>query len=216
MGVARVALDEKYDRLKQLMESGKEKGFVLYDDVNDLLPDDISAGPELDELLVSLDTAGVEILEEPKDLRRPKRARTSRIWSSPRKPAKRPTTRSACTCARWARFRCSRAKARSSWPSGSSAARARSAKRSPARRWSSAKSSAWRGARREDPVSVRDMLLMPDLLVTDEMADRAEAEELLARHRGNRASITGRRSSAGRNCMAISRGMKPKQHRSLR
>ncbi len=48
------------------METGKEKGFVLYDEVNELLPDDLTAGPELDELLVNLDGAGVEILEEPK------------------------------------------------------------------------------------------------------------------------------------------------------
>ncbi len=48
------------------MDIGKEKGYVLYDEVNELLPDDISAGPELDDLLADLDGAGVEILEEPK------------------------------------------------------------------------------------------------------------------------------------------------------
>jgi RNA polymerase primary sigma factor len=57
--------EEKYGRLKQLMDSGKEKGFVLYDEVNELLTDDF-AGRDLDELLSDLDTAGVEILEEPK------------------------------------------------------------------------------------------------------------------------------------------------------
>jgi len=48
------------------MDAGKEKGYVLYDEVSELLPDDITPGPELDELLVNLDGAGVEILEEPK------------------------------------------------------------------------------------------------------------------------------------------------------
>jgi RNA polymerase primary sigma factor len=61
-----VAFDDKYDRLKQLMDAGKEKGYVLYDEVSELLPDDLSSGPELDEILVNLDGAGVEILEEPK------------------------------------------------------------------------------------------------------------------------------------------------------
>jgi RNA polymerase primary sigma factor len=61
-----VATEDKYGRLKQLMDEGKEKGFVLYDEVNDLLPDDIASGPELDDLLADFDTAGVEILEEPK------------------------------------------------------------------------------------------------------------------------------------------------------
>ena len=61
-----VASDEKYGRLKQLMDVGKEKGYVLYDEVNELLADDFTAGRELDDLLSDLDTAGVEILEEPK------------------------------------------------------------------------------------------------------------------------------------------------------
>ncbi len=61
-----MAIEDKFDRLKQLVDAGKEKGYVLYDDVSELLPDDISSGPELDELLVNLDGAGVEILEEPK------------------------------------------------------------------------------------------------------------------------------------------------------
>jgi len=61
-----VAIDDKYDRLKQLMDAGKEKGYVLYDEVSELLPDDIAPGPELDDILVTLDGSGVEILEEPK------------------------------------------------------------------------------------------------------------------------------------------------------
>jgi len=62
-----VATEEKYGRLKQLMEVGKEKGFVLYDEVNELLAEDFpSSGREFEDLLSDLDSAGVEILEEPK------------------------------------------------------------------------------------------------------------------------------------------------------
>ncbi len=61
-----MATDEKYGRLKQLMDLGKEKGYVLYDEVNELLTDDFGGGRELDDLLADFDTAGVEILEEPK------------------------------------------------------------------------------------------------------------------------------------------------------
>lgn len=59
-------IDEKYGQLKRLMDTGKEKGFVLYDEVNELLPDEMVGGAELDQLLADLDTAGVEILEEPR------------------------------------------------------------------------------------------------------------------------------------------------------
>ncbi|MCX6637891.1 MAG: RNA polymerase sigma factor RpoD [Acidobacteria bacterium] len=61
-----MATDDKFGRLKQLMEAGKAKGYVLYDEVNELLPDELAPGPELDELLANLDGAGVEILDEPR------------------------------------------------------------------------------------------------------------------------------------------------------
>ncbi|MGH9611856.1 MAG: RNA polymerase sigma factor RpoD [Bryobacteraceae bacterium] len=61
-----MATDEKFGRVKQLLDSGKEKGFVLYDDVSDLLTDEFPSGREFDDLLSDLDSAGVEILEEPK------------------------------------------------------------------------------------------------------------------------------------------------------
>jgi len=48
------------------MDSGKEKGFVLYDEVNELLAEDFPSGREFEDLLTDLDSAGVEILEEPK------------------------------------------------------------------------------------------------------------------------------------------------------
>src|SRR5689334_21539771 len=46
---------------------GKEKGYVLYDEVSEVLPGDISNGSELDDVLAGLDVAGIELLEEPKD-----------------------------------------------------------------------------------------------------------------------------------------------------
>ena len=47
------------------MDDGKEKGFVLYDEMSDLLTD-FPSGREFEDLLSDLDGAGVEILEEPK------------------------------------------------------------------------------------------------------------------------------------------------------
>jgi RNA polymerase primary sigma factor len=62
-----VALDDKFDGLQRLVQMGKEKGYVLYDEVSEVLPGDINGGAELDDVLVGLDVAGIEILEEPKD-----------------------------------------------------------------------------------------------------------------------------------------------------
>ncbi|HSM76371.1 MAG TPA: sigma-70 family RNA polymerase sigma factor, partial [Bryobacteraceae bacterium] len=61
-----MATEEKFGRIKQLMNIGKEKGFVLYDEVNEVLAEDFPAGREFEDLLSDLDSAGVEILEEPK------------------------------------------------------------------------------------------------------------------------------------------------------
>jgi len=46
---------------------GKEKGYVLYDEVSEVLPGDMAGGADLEDVLAGLDTAGIEILEEPKD-----------------------------------------------------------------------------------------------------------------------------------------------------
>src|SRR5579885_883470 len=48
------------------MQMGKEKGYVLYDELSDLLPTDVNPGTDLDDVLAGLDSAGIEILEEPK------------------------------------------------------------------------------------------------------------------------------------------------------
>ena len=62
-----MALDDKFDGLQRLVQMGKEKGFVLYDEVSEILPGDLSAGAELEDVLAGLDGAGIEILEEAKD-----------------------------------------------------------------------------------------------------------------------------------------------------
>ncbi len=62
-----MALEDKFEGLQRLVQMGKEKGYVLYDEVNEVLPGDLAGGVELDEVLAGLDGAGIEILEEPKD-----------------------------------------------------------------------------------------------------------------------------------------------------
>src|ERR1700693_4051088 len=64
---ASVALDDKDEGLQRLVQMGKEKGYVLYDEVSEVLPGDFAGGADLDDVLAGLDTAGIEILEEPKD-----------------------------------------------------------------------------------------------------------------------------------------------------
>jgi RNA polymerase primary sigma factor len=62
-----VAIDDKYDGLQRLVQMGKEKGYVLYDEVSEVVPGDLPGASELEDVLAGLDVAGIEILEEPKD-----------------------------------------------------------------------------------------------------------------------------------------------------
>jgi len=61
-----VASEAKENRFKQLFDAGKEKGYILYEDVNELLPEDSAGGPELDDLLAEFESAGIEIVDEPR------------------------------------------------------------------------------------------------------------------------------------------------------
>ena len=57
-------LDNKYDdSVQKLIDIGKEKGYLLYDEVSDLLPPEIGASAEdLDELFSAFGTTGIEVI----------------------------------------------------------------------------------------------------------------------------------------------------------
>src|SRR5437660_9380924 len=52
------------DGLKALLESGKEKGFLTFSQVNDYLPDDAVNPEKLDQLLLLLEEQGIELIDE--------------------------------------------------------------------------------------------------------------------------------------------------------
>lgn len=76
-----MAVDDKYDPLDQLLGDqlvksrlanghrgarGKRNGIGLYEEAPDLLPGDLHAAGEIEDLLGGLDGAGIDILEDPK------------------------------------------------------------------------------------------------------------------------------------------------------
>ena len=58
-----MSLEEQYDEVRQLIEIGKEKGYLLYDEVNELLPADITKSDDLDELFTAFGNAGIEVVD---------------------------------------------------------------------------------------------------------------------------------------------------------
>ena len=61
-----MAFDDKFDQVNKLISLGKEKGYLLYDEVNDLLPSDVHSPEDLDDLLSVFDSEGIEVLEAPR------------------------------------------------------------------------------------------------------------------------------------------------------
>ena len=52
------------DEVKGLIERGKQKGFLTYEELNDFLPDDIVSPEYIDEILLTLDEKGVELVDD--------------------------------------------------------------------------------------------------------------------------------------------------------
>src|SRR5436305_9610702 len=57
-------MDKIDDGLKTLLDQGKEKGFLTYDQVNDHLPDDDTNPEKIDQILILLEDQGIELIDE--------------------------------------------------------------------------------------------------------------------------------------------------------
>ena len=67
-----MSIEEKYDEVKQLIIVGKEKGYLSYDEINELLPADITSSEELDDLFSAFGNAGIEVVESEQKYREEK------------------------------------------------------------------------------------------------------------------------------------------------
>ncbi len=58
-----MSIEEKYDEVKELIMMGKERGYLLYDEVNDILPEGICSSDELDSIFSLFGSAGIEVID---------------------------------------------------------------------------------------------------------------------------------------------------------
>ena len=64
-GVGDLSVEEKYVEVKQLIAIGKEKGFLLYDEIYEVLPEEITSLPEeLDEIYIRFNDLGIDVVED--------------------------------------------------------------------------------------------------------------------------------------------------------
>ena len=211
-----MASEEKVGRLKQLMDSGKEKGYVLYDEVNEILTEEFPGGRELDDLLSELDTAGVEILEEPKiefdkkveEGEEPTDLDLVQDFSDKTNDPVRMYLREMGTVPLLTRE--GEIELAKRIERGQAAVR-KALSRSPL---VIREILALGETVTKDPSVVRDILVMPDLVVTDENV--TEQADELQRTIAEIEKQYKKAQQARQKLQAISRGMKPKMHRSLR
>ncbi len=64
-----MSIEEKYDEIRALITMGKEKGYLLYEEINELLPADVTSAEELDDLFSAFGAAGIEIVDSEKTYR---------------------------------------------------------------------------------------------------------------------------------------------------
>jgi len=59
-------IEERYTSVKQLTELGREKGYLLHDEIYDMLPDEVVSLPdELDEVYLRFDDLGIDVIDRP-------------------------------------------------------------------------------------------------------------------------------------------------------
>ena len=67
-----MSLEEQYAEVRQLIEIGKEKGYLRYDEVNELLPYEITTSDALSELFTAFGSAGIEVVDSEETYREQK------------------------------------------------------------------------------------------------------------------------------------------------
>jgi RNA polymerase primary sigma factor len=67
-----MAKGQEMDQVKQLINLGKEKGYLTYDEVNDLLPPDIVSSDQIDDLMMMFGEMDIEVVDAAHKLKVPK------------------------------------------------------------------------------------------------------------------------------------------------
>ena len=59
-----LVIEEKYDQVRHLISIGRERGYLLYAEVNDILPPELHSSEEIDEMLSAFERHGINIYED--------------------------------------------------------------------------------------------------------------------------------------------------------
>ncbi len=62
-GKNRKSINKKGEEIKKLISLGREKGHLTYEEVNDILPEDVTSSDEIDNILMMLDSLNIEVVD---------------------------------------------------------------------------------------------------------------------------------------------------------
>ena len=62
-------LEMQEEDVDRMIDTGKEKGYLTYGEVNDLIPEGITSADELDDLLTTINTQGIDVLGGEEDFK---------------------------------------------------------------------------------------------------------------------------------------------------
>jgi RNA polymerase primary sigma factor len=64
-----LSIEDKYDEVSELIILGKERGYLLYDEISDLLPEGICSSDELDSIFSLFGSANIEVIDNEQGFR---------------------------------------------------------------------------------------------------------------------------------------------------
>ncbi|HEY9137298.1 MAG TPA: RNA polymerase sigma factor region1.1 domain-containing protein, partial [Terriglobus sp.] len=62
-------IDNYGEDVDRMIDTGKEKGYLTYGEVNDLIPEGITSADDLDDLLTTINTQGIDVLNGDDDFK---------------------------------------------------------------------------------------------------------------------------------------------------
>lgn len=126
---ADITLDLSQTAIKRLFAEARERGYITYAQINAALPSDQVSSEQIEDIMAMLSEMGINVIDEEEteeaapesagELVEASGSREVALAATPTETLDRTDDRCGCTCARWVRSSCCRARARSPSPSAS-------------------------------------------------------------------------------------------------
>ena len=116
-------IDSLSASVKKMVVQAKERGYVTYDELNKAMPPEQVSSEQIEDTMAMLSELGINVIEsdEGEDGAQPEGKVVEKAVAPATQSEDVGTTmiRCACTCVKWGRWNCCRARARSLSPSAS-------------------------------------------------------------------------------------------------